>query len=188
MLLYATSNVLNDEFENTLNRYRENGVINFDELNRGVERIIRVSEVCEELIKDKGEMSNREFFDKFCTCVYIDPNSLDEDDFDSMLWIADIDPSTVDISKIKKSEFLEEDGSYHESYIEYVRSKVSVCAYKEILKKHLKDIDSELCMITELAPLLNDDKETTDIANGFKEEYDNKGYSKRIERIRKELQ
>ena len=187
MLLYATSNILNDEFNNTVNHYRESGNIDFDELNRGVDRLIRVSEVCDELIKDKGEMSDKEYYDKFCVCVYVDPNSFDEDDYDSILWNADIDPSTVDMSKLDKKEFLEEDGTYHKSYIEYVRSRVSVKALKEILKKHLSDINSELLGI-ELVSILSDDKGASEVYKKFKEEYKTKGYSKRVERIRKELQ
>ena len=185
MLLYATELSLSDEFKSD---YKDTSDFDYSNFCDGLDKLVKVTECCEELIKDKGELSNQEYYDRFKKCVFIDPKSYDKDDIEGILWMADIDPSTIDLTKLNIDDFVKEDGKYFSYNVEYIRNKVSVKALKEILKKHLHSIEWEIELYTILSPVLNEDKDFDEFLEKYNRDFKDSGLEKRLSRLRKDYQ
>ena len=180
----ATKKSIGETVTTALDNLKIKGVRDFTIVNDEIDNLIKIVETCEDLIDNKDEMSNEEFYSKFRLCAYEDPKSFEQEDFEGILHTADVDPSTVDMRKLSVTDFISEDGKYYSSYIDYMKRNVSVKLLKSLFTTHLLHIKHEIDLHLSFNYATPVDSEVeeylVDCKNGLE---GNKGFQKRLLRL-----
>ncbi len=182
--VYATKKSIDEAVTTSLDNLKINGVRDFSIVNDEIDNLIKVVETCEDLIDNKDEMSNEEFYSKFRLCAYEDPKSFEQEDFEGILHTAGVDPSTVDMRKLSVTDFISEDGKYYSSYLDYLKRNASDKLLKSLYCTHLLHIHHEIDRHLNINYVIADDSEIEEFLVDCKKDIDsNKGFQKRLIRL-----